>query len=172
MCAAQWLLELMATIVHHQHGPVAVSSEGKDGSSSSSSSGSSNGPDNAESGGVKEAGTGIGVTEAANMIAPLLLNFVDFRLAVHGTDHTVLDGLSASDSVLDFVKVSLLAPACARSYLISRSCALLTHTHTHARAPPLLCCCFAICGCQVLVEVRVDELRSGTKKVNGWRISC
>ena len=143
MCAAQWLLELMATIVHHQHGPVAVSSEGKDGSSSSSS-GSSNGPDNAESGGVKEAGTGIGVTEAANMIAPLLLNFVDFRLAVHGTDHTVLDGLSASDSVLDFVKVSLLAPACARSYLISRSCALLTHTHTrtHTRARRL--CCVAV----------------------------
>ena len=137
MCAAQWLLELMATVVHHQHGPVAASSEGKDSSSSSSSSSSSNnsGPDNAESGGAKEAGTGISVTEAANMIAPLLLNFVDFRLAVHGTDHTVLDGLSASDSVLDFVKVSLLAPACARSWPKLRFVA-----HTPAFAVLLLFC--------------------------------
>ena len=100
--SGQWLLDLMAEVVHRQHGPVAEDKT-------------------EDENGVKRGGTGISSREAATIISPLLINFVDFRLAVHGTDHTVLDGLSASDSVLDFVKVILCvccaAPWCLRHLL-------------------------------------------------------
>ena len=86
----QWLLDLLAVIVQHEHGP-----PGHDGTA-----GGTTAADNGN--GADASGTGISAGEAAKLIVPLLISLVDFRLLVHGSDHTVPDGLSASESVLDF----------------------------------------------------------------------